>query len=209
MPNYYGPYPFVLGLAHTARARAADGPKEVMDGVLSVDEALAQGDAPEGPLGNVLRGVTFPLIGVQLRRATRCLGLSRPIARLLLCTWEDRMDCPYLRACWTSFWWDATGRPGDGLRFHRGHHRRELVRGRGSGRLVGDRLLPACTWCGTPTGGWCDTCTPSEGEPANALCSECGGCDAYSTSAQCRACASPAAAATAAAAAAAGWVRVR
>ena len=165
------------------------------------EEGILEGrDAPEGPLGNVLRHVELPSIGTRLRRKMRRLGLYRPVARLFLCTREARMECGYLRACWTTYWWDAVGRPGDPLR---------RVGGRGSGRLVGDRLLPACTWCGTPTSGWCDTCTPRSGEPANALCNDCGGCDSYSTSAQCRACASPAAAATAAAAAAAGWARVR
>ncbi|MCS5573957.1 MAG: hypothetical protein NZ789_13560, partial [Pseudomonadales bacterium] len=35
-------------------------------------------------------------------------------------------------------------------------------------------VLPACTWCGKPTGGWCDYC--SQG-PQKAVCSDCGGTD--------------------------------
>ncbi len=33
-------------------------------------------------------------------------------------------------------------------------------------------VLPACTWCGMPTGGWCDMCILT---PAKAVCSQCEG----------------------------------
>ena len=35
-------------------------------------------------------------------------------------------------------------------------------------------VLPACTWCGKPTGGWCDYCSQA---PMKAVCSDCGGTD--------------------------------
>lgn len=46
-------------------------------------------------------------------------------------------------------------------------------------------VLPPCTWCGQPTGGFCDFCT---GNGKGAVCSACGGTDASSLAA-CRACA--------------------
>jgi len=54
-----------------------------------------------------------------------------------------------------------------------------------SQRLQGKPVLPGCTWCGLPTGGFCDVCTQC---PANAVCSDCGGTD-VDIEAQCRQCA--------------------
>ena len=42
-------------------------------------------------------------------------------------------------------------------------------------QIHGVSVLPPCTWCGMPTGGWCDFCTQN---PAKAVCSQCGGTDA-------------------------------
>ena len=39
----------------------------------------------------------------------------------------------------------------------------------------GANVLPPCTWCGMPTGGWCDFCIAHF---AKAVCSDCGGTDA-------------------------------
>lgn len=36
-------------------------------------------------------------------------------------------------------------------------------------------VLPPCSWCGQPTGGYCDFCTKT---PANPICSACGGTSA-------------------------------
>ena len=46
-------------------------------------------------------------------------------------------------------------------------------------------VLPACTWCGQPTGGYCDFCS---GNPKAAICSACGGTDSLKLAA-CRQCA--------------------
>ena len=45
-------------------------------------------------------------------------------------------------------------------------------------------VLPACTWCGQPTGGFCDYCSHA---PMKAVCSDCGGTDA-STMVRCYDC---------------------
>jgi len=51
--------------------------------------------------------------------------------------------------------------------------------------VQGSPVLPPCTWCGQPTGGYCDLCTTAT---ANAVCSVCGGTNA-DTIASCRRCA--------------------
>lgn len=55
-------------------------------------------------------------------------------------------------------------------------------------QAAGVSVLPPCTWCGMPTGGWCDFCMSN---PAKAICSQCGGTDADSL-ASCRDCTMPA-----------------
>ena len=51
-------------------------------------------------------------------------------------------------------------------------------------QIEGLLVLPPCTWCGMPTGGWCDFCTR---DSAKAVCSQCGGTDAAAL-ASCRDC---------------------
>ena len=34
-------------------------------------------------------------------------------------------------------------------------------------------LMPPCTWCGLPTGNWCDGCEEQGDLPARAICTEC------------------------------------
>ena len=144
-----------------------------MDGVFSVHDVLAQQGTPEGPLGNVWRFVGPPCDSEHRRAVYRAIALARPTARLALCTRAERAACVYLRAAWATMLWDDAS----------------LFACYAPPGLHPPRwILPACTWCGTPTGGWCDTCTPADGEPAKAICSECGGCDGYSTDARCRDC---------------------
>ena len=85
---------------------------------------------------------------------------SWPIARPQLASYVSRIARPELRAAWA-------------------HHFCSLQTRRGLA------VLPPCTWCGHPTGGFCDDC-PTAWKAA--VCSACGGTDA-SAMAQCRECA--------------------
>ena len=66
----------------------------------------------------------------------------RPTGRIRLCDRQDRISCESLRSAWTLWCWQNDEPP----------------------------LLAPCTWCGTPTGNWCDGCTTPV---ANFLCMEC------------------------------------
>lgn len=37
----------------------------------------------------------------------------------------------------------------------------------------GKAIIPACTWCGEPTGNWCDSCEHRGVRPMNPLCNAC------------------------------------
>ena len=81
--------------------------------------------------------------------ATSAAVHTIPCARMLLADADDlRADATgYLRACHTWHIW-------------------RLQRGRGL------PLLPPCTWCGLPTGNWCDHCE-AHGGPLRPLCAAC------------------------------------
>ena len=70
-----------------------------------------------------------------------------PIARPQLATLEERLQRPELRQAFT---WYIQRRAG----------------------LHGVQVLPGCTWCGLPTGMFCDFCKV---QPARAVCSDCCG----------------------------------
>ena len=80
-----------------------------------------------------------------------------PIARPQLASMQERLERPELRL---AFAWAIQTR----------QHRQGIP------------VLPPCSWCGFLTGGYCDFCTN-----ATALCSTCGGADAYAV-ATCRTC---------------------
>ena len=70
-----------------------------------------------------------------------------PIARPQLAAYEDRLQRPELRQAFT--WY-----------IQRQQRERGLP------------VLPGCTWCGLPTGMFCDLCKV---QPARAVCSDCCG----------------------------------
>jgi hypothetical protein len=82
------------------------------------------------------------------------LAARRPVARVALASREAREACPCLRAAW---WLDQAT---DAL-------------------LRGEPLWPACQWCGTATGNWCEgapgrVCTGEHTHlGARALCTGC------------------------------------
>jgi hypothetical protein len=39
--------------------------------------------------------------------------------------------------------------------------------------VAGKPMLPACTWCGLPTGYWCDDCEKKGIRPMRAICNRC------------------------------------
>ena len=77
--------------------------------------------------------------------ALAVLPTDWPVARPGLASRDDRIQRVELRRAYA--WYIQKQQESDGL-----------------------PLLPPCTWCGQPTGMWCDLCTVS---PARAICSEC------------------------------------
>jgi hypothetical protein len=97
------------------------------------------------------------------RRVRRRSGLQHLHAQLTLATRGERIWSRHLRDAWSTLLWDGA-------------------------EVAGYTVLPACTWCGTPTGGWCDLCQGGPEEPARAVCSECGGTDGLRYDTRCRLC---------------------
>jgi hypothetical protein len=90
------------------------------------------------------------------------LPLQWPLARPQLATWEERLERSELRLGYA--WIIQKKQHAQGL-----------------------PVLPPCSWCGLPTGGYCDLCTKTI---ANAVCSACGGTDS-DVLAACRPCQFP------------------
>ncbi|MCS5701171.1 MAG: hypothetical protein NZ847_00840, partial [Acidobacteria bacterium] len=99
---------------------------------------------------------TRDIFGQPIRR----FPINWPLARPQLTTREERIERPELRQGYTAYIQNV-----------------QAVRGL--------PVLPPCTWCGMPTGGWCDFCT-GQG-PRGSICSACGGTDA-NTLARCYDC---------------------
>ena len=79
-----------------------------------------------------------------IRKADLC---PTPIVRSAI-PWEDRVTDDVLRAAWSCYMWGETAK-------------------------VNAPLLPACTWCGTPTGNWCESCYKKNVRPCLPICSVC------------------------------------
>ena len=65
-------------------------------------------------------------------------------------TWQARIENPIYRAKYTVLQWH-----------------KQL--------LTGVAQTPACTWCGHPSGNWCDNCAKLDVLPARSICSTCEG----------------------------------
>jgi len=90
---------------------------------------------------------TEPMFDFKGNRTMK-LPKQWPLARPLLATRQERMDRVELRI---AFAWAI----------QKGQHYHRLL------------VLPPCSWCGLPTGGYCDYCIIR-----TAVCSMCGGTDA-------------------------------
>ena len=82
---------------------------------------------------------------------------NRPIARARLASWEERIECAELHA---AFAWETQQQQ----------------------KLHGFPILPPCSWCGQPTGGYCEYCVGKR-EP---VCHKCGAQGSFDD--VCRAC---------------------
>jgi hypothetical protein len=78
-----------------------------------------------------------------------------PSARMRLCPWIARVTSQAMRDAFTIYHWDD-----------------RLSRNRFL-ELTAPPLLPPCTWCGLPTGCFCDICANTGIKPALPLCKSC------------------------------------
>ena len=82
------------------------------------------------------------------KEATELLATQRPVARAEMAAREDRIQCVHLRPAYTVAIWREQKK-----------HKHPLT--------------PGCTWCGLPTGNWCEKCDIAEIRPMRAVCTRC------------------------------------
>ena len=86
------------------------------------------------------------MVDAHTKRLTEQLACRRPVARLHLAETVGFEQCVLLRAWNTLHVWELQAK-------------------------AGLPQLPACCWCGLPTGNWCDDC--GGGGTATAICTGC------------------------------------
>ena len=83
-----------------------------------------------------------------------------PSARMRLCPWITRVTSQAMRDAFTIWLWDQ--------RLDRNQLGEDLYY-----EFEIQPLLPPCTWCGLPTGCFCDMCADQQIRPARPLCKSC------------------------------------